>query len=59
MLACRWRRKRQKKKDDAEDENEESEELRIDEDEDVKMMQAGLVVSSERNVALPDSVWLQ
>jgi len=30
----------------------------VDEDEDVKMMQAGLLVPSQRNEALPDSVRL-
>ena len=48
VLACRWRRNRQAKRDDDEDEDEELEELMVDEDEDVKMMQAGLLVPSDR-----------
>lgn len=56
MLACRWRRNRQKQQDDDEDEDEELEDLVLLDDDDVKMMQAGLLVPSERNDALPNSV---
>jgi hypothetical protein len=59
VLAYRWRRNRQAKRDDDEDEDEDLEELMVDEDEDVKMMQAGLLVPSDSNVALPNSVRLQ
>jgi len=58
VLAYRWRRNRQKQRDKDEDEDEELEDLLLDDDDDVKMMQAGLLVSSERNSALPDSVTL-
>lgn len=61
VLAYRWRRNRQPKRDDDEDEDEdeELEELMGDEDEDVKMMQAGLLVPSDSNGALPHSVRLR
>lgn len=59
VLAYRWRRNRQAKRDDDEDEDEELEELMGDEDEDVKMMQAELLVPSDSNGALPHSVRLQ
>jgi len=58
VLAYRWRRNRQAKRDDDKDEDEELEELMVDEDEDVKMMQAGLLVPSDSNEALPHSVQL-
>ena len=45
--------------EEKEDEDDELEELMVDEDEDVKMMQAGLLVPSDSNVALPHSVRLQ
>jgi hypothetical protein len=61
VLACRWRRNRQKQQDEDEDEDEdeELEDLVLLDDDDVKMMQAGLLVPSQRNDALPNSVTLQ
>jgi len=62
VLTCRWRRNRQNthgaEEREDEDENDELDDILLNDDDDVKMMQAGLLVPSERNEALPDSVRL-
>jgi hypothetical protein len=50
ILASRWRRQRKRNRNGDLIEND-------DEEDDVKMMKAGLVVPSHRNEALPDSVF--